>query len=407
MGKFEKYAAQKGHPMWDELIRRNGTLYERNNETRSPFERDYTRILHSNAYRRLKHKTQVFFNIDNDHICTRMEHVAHVGSVSGSIARQLGLNLELTNAIALGHDLGHAPFGHYGETVLDELSRKYLGTRFWHERNGLRFVDHIELLSDNRNVGRNLSLTYAVRDGIVSHCGELDQTALRPRTGFFDLEKEYVNKAQAEPVTWEGCAVKISDKIAYVGRDIEDALSLGFLTPAQEREITALVGGEEAVNTTVIIYTLISDICENSSPEEGICLSRKMGDRLKEIKAFNYAYIYSNPRFDSFQNYAKLVLNEFFRILYGSYDGENTLKRLSEAKPYYSALIGGFLEWLYKYCDESLDGVFGRERYDNDRIYVKLQTKELYVQAIIDFISGMTDRFAVSLFQEMLSFSAR
>ena len=114
-GSFREFAAREGHPDYDRLIARQAALYNKPNDCRDPFERDYTRILHSLAYRRLKHKTQVFFNIENDHICTRMEHVAHVESVSTTIAKELGLSVSLTRAIAIGHDLGHAPFGHQGE----------------------------------------------------------------------------------------------------------------------------------------------------------------------------------------------------------------------------------------------------------------------------------------------------
>ena len=113
-GIFIDSAATSNNANWKKLIQRPDTLYSRNDDVRSPFARDYTRILHSMAYRRLKHKTQVFFNIDNDHICTRMEHVSHVESVSSTIANELGLNPELTKAISMGHDLGHAPFGHQG-----------------------------------------------------------------------------------------------------------------------------------------------------------------------------------------------------------------------------------------------------------------------------------------------------
>lgn len=176
--KFSKLAAKQKNPNWERFISRQDKLYSRADDIRSPFARDYTRILHSMAYRRLKHKTQVFFNINNDHICTRMEHVSHVESVSSTIARFLGLNEELTKAISIGHDLGHAPFGHQGETIIKELTTKYLNQNFWHEKNGLRFVDKIELLEDNYKINKNLNLTYAVRDGIISHCGEVNQNGL-------------------------------------------------------------------------------------------------------------------------------------------------------------------------------------------------------------------------------------
>ena len=141
---FKEYASGENNPDWEYHIERRTPLYTRKNDIRSEYERDYTRILHSLAYRRLKHKTQVFFNIDNDHICTRMEHVQHVESVSCTIAKYLGLNTDLTRAIAMGHDLGHAPFGHEGEVELTKI-RKELGMdAFWHERNSLRIIEDIE-----------------------------------------------------------------------------------------------------------------------------------------------------------------------------------------------------------------------------------------------------------------------
>ena len=214
--KFINEAATPAHPDWEKLTARQEPLYSKQNDCRNAFERDYTRILHSLAYRRLKHKTQVFFNIENDHICTRMEHVSHVESVSTTIAKDLGLSVELTRAIAIGHDLGHAPFGHQGERELNALSKQYLGKSFFHEKNGLHFVDDIELLEDDYRIFRNLDLTYAVRDGIISHCGEVDENGLRPRKEYIDLTADYNEVGRYAPYTWEGCVVKLSDKIAYV-----------------------------------------------------------------------------------------------------------------------------------------------------------------------------------------------
>lgn len=212
MKKFEEFACVEKNSNWERLTERNDDLYSRDNDTRNPFQRDYTRILHSQGYRRLKHKTQVFFNIENDHICTRMEHVAHVESVATTIAQNLGLSIDLVRAIALGHDIGHAPFGHQGEAVISKLSEEYLGKKFWHEQNGLRFVDKIELLPDSQDYRKNLALTYAVRDGIISHCGEIDFKSLRPREELFDL-KCFNDPGEYEAATWEGCVVKIADKI--------------------------------------------------------------------------------------------------------------------------------------------------------------------------------------------------
>lgn len=170
------------------MIKREEKLYSRGNDIRSEFERDYTRVIHSNAYRRQKHKTQVFFSPENDHICTRIEHVTYVESISYTIAKYLGLNVELTRAIAIAHDIGHSPFGHQGEKILSEISKRDLGKTFWHEKNGLEFVDKIELLEDKSKNMQNLNLTYAVRDGIISHCGEIDENKLKPRDEYIDLK---------------------------------------------------------------------------------------------------------------------------------------------------------------------------------------------------------------------------
>ena len=172
---FVSVRMDENHPDWEQCIKRENSLYERGNGIRSEFERDYTRILHSESYRRLKYKTQVFFAPQNDHICTRIEHVGHVASVSRTIARHLGLNQELTEAIALGHDIGHAPFGHTGENILNSLMSISMSQneghnaprKFWHERNSLFFADFIDTLADPDGNEKNLDLTYAVRDGLI------------------------------------------------------------------------------------------------------------------------------------------------------------------------------------------------------------------------------------------------
>lgn len=397
-GKFYGVSAREGNKNYEKLIVRDGPLYERPGDVRSPFARDYTRILHSNAYRRLKHKTQVFFNSGNDHICTRMEHVAHVDSVAYTIAAFLGLNEELTRAIAIGHDLGHAPFGHHGEKVLGELTLKYLGEPFWHEKNGLRLVEKLELLEDSGRKNRNMRLTYAVRDGIISHCGEIDENALRPREEFIDLSS-FARAGQYLPVTWEGCVVKLSDKIAYLGRDIEDALSLGIIS----RE--SLGGEEEIPNTTVIMRELIADICKSSSPDEGICMSERSFERLSAIKKFNYTHIYRSERFHAFEEYSRLVINTLFCGLYSLWKDKFDFAALADYARVYPALGGGFCDWLIKYCDGSvLPQGANSSDYLNDKIYGRLDDKDVYVRAVIDFISGMTDQYAIKLFNEQLEF---
>ena len=189
-GLFSEVSVNENNPKWQSCISRINSIYRKSDDIRSEFARDYNRILHSNAYRRLKHKTQVFYATHNDHVCTRIEHVNHVASISQTLAKYLGLNTELVSSIAIGHDLGHPPFGHVGEKILEKIIKENdINLKFWHEGNSLRFVDKIETLPDSAGVERNLNLTYAVRDGIVCHCGEVDQNVLYPRTVLQEQEK--------------------------------------------------------------------------------------------------------------------------------------------------------------------------------------------------------------------------
>ena len=144
MKKFEKFSADENNSKWGNILKREEPLYDSSSDIRSDFERDYNRIIHSTGYRRLKHKTQVFFSPENDHICTRGEHVTHVESISYTIANYLGLNTELTKAIATAHDIGHSPFGHQGEKILSKISQRDIGEKFWHERHGMIMVDKVE-----------------------------------------------------------------------------------------------------------------------------------------------------------------------------------------------------------------------------------------------------------------------
>ena len=407
---FAAEAASPAHPDWARMTARREPLYEKANDCRDPFERDYTRILHSLAYRRLKHKTQVFFNIENDHICTRMEHVSHVESVSATIAKDLGLSVELTRAIAIGHDLGHAPFGHQGERELNALSLAHLGQSFFHERNGLRFVDDLELLEDDYRIFRPLDLTYAVRDGIISHCGEVDENGLRPRKEAIDLTAEYTAVGQYAPYTWEGCVVKLSDKIAYVGRDIEDAIRLKFLTGENLDALTDMARAydKNAINTTVIIHNMIYDVCRNSSPEKGVCLSESFFEQLRAIKDFNYKYIYRNKRLTPFTEYAHVVLTQIFEVLLDAYCGEETLSELRRRAEIYPELMGAFANWLSKYCERSVNLFENTDartvKCVNRKIYGRLETEALYTQAILDYISGMSDNYAIRVFNELITY---
>ena len=407
-GKFKECASNEANPNWEKHIARQQDLYKRENDIRSEYERDYTRILHSLAYRRLKHKTQVFFNIDNDHICTRMEHVQHVESVSCTIAKYLGLNVELTRAIAMGHDLGHAPFGHEGEVELTKIREELGLDRFWHERNSLRIIDNIELLEDNQKNYKNLNLTYAVRDGIVSHCGEVDENGIFPRKEAIDLN-QITKSGEYQAYTWEGCVVKIADKIAYLGRDIEDALRIYFIDKKEIKNLIRIARkyDEKVINTTVIIHNFIISICENSSPENGIRLSDKHNSMLNEVKAFNNEAIYRNSKFDVYRNYAALIIRSIYDTLMEAYDEQKTPYRLLQMIKVYPTLIKDFLQHINQYSmlvPGKLEVAKQVEKYKNIKIYGNLETKEIYAQAIIDYISGMTDRYAITVFNELIKY---
>ena len=387
-GKFKEYSATPNNPNWEKIIKREKEIYKRENDMRSEFERDYTRILHCNAYRRLKHKTQVFFSPENDHVCTRIEHVMHVESVSYTIAKYFGLNTELTKAIATGHDIGHSPFGHAGERILSEISQKEIGENFWHERNGMEYVDKIELLQDMNQNWQNLNLTYAVRDGIISHCGEIDENSLRPREEYINLyDYEYPN--QYTPYTWEGCVVKIADKISYLGRDIEDAITLGILDEKLE-ELYKILKQKEVINNTVIINHLIGDLCENSSPEKGLCFSEGTFKMLKEIKEFNYKYIYKAERLKPSARYFNIIINEIYSTIKKNYG-----KKDKSVNP---EVIESFEKWLSNYWNLKRN-----DKNKNDVIF-DMKNERDFCKAIIYYISGMTDNFAIETYNKIVGF---
>ncbi len=395
---FEKVAMTEQNPKWENAIKREKKLYSRNNEFRTDFERDYTRVIHCNAYRRLKHKTQVFFSPTSDHICTRIEHVVHVESISYTIAKYLGLNTELTKAIATAHDIGHSPFGHEGERILSEISKRDIDETFWHEKNGLEIVDKIELLEDNLKNKQNLNLTYAVRDGIISHCGEIDQNNLKPREESIDLN-EYKYPNQFNPYTWEGCVVKIADKISYIGRDIEDAISLGILDE-HLNELHKMLGLDinEPINNTVLINNFIYDLCENSSIEKGLCFSKKTFELINELKKFNYKHIYKADIIKPSIEYFKIIINEIYNILKNLYDGNRTYINIQNFKKFYPNLMSSFEEWLQNYWN-----LERKEIFKND-VIINMSNEKVYYKAIIYYISGMTDNFAIDIYNEIIRF---
>ncbi len=414
------------NPNFEQCVKREHTLYKRGNGIRSEFERDYTRILHSLAYRRLKHKTQVFFAPQNDHICTRIEHVNHVASVSTTIAKYLGLNTELTSAIAIGHDIGHAPFGHTGEQILNSLMKnqnkgKNAPKKFWHERNSLFFADYIETLQDPAENETNLDLTYAVRDGFICHCGEIDEQGVKPRTKAVDLYS-IKRPGLVQPYTWEGCVVKISDKIAFLGRDMEDARAYDILSPSSYRQLNEIVASTLgfgpnkkysdhttngvqrsglAVNTTVLINDMIVDLCEKSSPQKGLCFSEPYFKFIKELHSFCFANIYNNWRLVEFQKYAENILGCIYRTLMKLQDFAQN-RRIESALDFAPVLSKNFEDWLVKYSnyDEEKKKI---RKYLTQTVF-DINSTESYEKCVIEFISGMTDNFARTVFEEIISF---
>ncbi len=399
-GLFNSVAVSPENKNWKNCIQRLDDLYQKKDEIRSDFERDYNRILHCTAYRRLKHKTQVFYATRNDHICTRIEHVNHVTSVSYTISKFLGLNTELTQAIAIGHDLGHAPFGHSGERIINNIALKETNTNFWHEQNGLRIIDSIELLEDEEGNLKNLNLTYAVRDGIVSHCGEVNENSIFPRLENIHLYK--INTPnEFQPYTWEACVVKIADKISYLGRDIEDAYNLNILNSNQIDELKKIAGNDlKKINNTILIHKFITDLCANSSPENGICLSDEMLAMINGIKAYNYKNIYKHKRLINYFKYAELVIDTIFYTLSDLFNSEKTIEQLKKEKQSFPVLSKSFVEWLQKYTikENTKNSEYSK------RILYNLNDINDYKLAIIDFISSLTDFAVINIFKELTSF---
>lgn len=404
---FSSVRMDENNPNWEKAISREEELYKKEGDLRTPFERDEMRIMHSKGYRRLKHKTQVFFAPQNDHVCTRMEHVQLVASVAETIAKFLNLNKELARAIALGHDIGHAPFGHHGETVLQNIAKVNNLHEFWHENNSLRFIDRIETLTDFNGFQQNLNLTYAVRDGIVCHCGEVDERFVKPRVDVCDLYS-IPKGGKCGSMTYEGCIVKISDKIGYIGRDIEDGVSYGILGQKQKEELLDVVHTIypdlkiNELNTSSFTHSLVLNLCSNSTIENGLCFSKDCFEVLKLVKQFNYKNICNHPRIEKFKKYATLIIETLYEQLGENLNGNNVRDVIQKEKILYPKLYTTFEGWLIKYSDFDLKEKENR-RFKNKLIY-HLDDEIEYKNCILDFISGMSDTFAIDTFNEVITF---
>ena len=337
-------------------------------DVRSPYYRDTTAIIHSSPFRRLKHKTQVFFAPSNDHICTRMEHVLHVASIATAICRAMGLNDELAWAIGVGHDLGHTPFGHIGEHILSDLMVENGFAPFEHEVNGLRVVDFLS----------HLNLTYAVRDGIISHCGEHFIRSITPDARVKDLSA-VTTKVGVRPATWEGCVVRFSDQIAYLGRDFEDAVRLGIVKPNDVPSVCRKVLGK---TNGEIINTLVEDIISNSEKEGAIAFSEDVYEAVRLMKDFNYKHIYLSPMLEGYEKYFKRLIYLIYGYLTDLLDknGLDREKYLSEG----NMLSAGFYNYVLEKREDYI-------RHDGnlDRI-------------VFDYISGMSDNFCLDCGNEIL-----
>ena len=401
MKKFESVAMVADNPKWEQAIHRMEKLYDPvygDAPMRSEFDRDYTRVINCNAYRRLKHKTQVFFAPKNDHICTRIEHVNLVDSISNTIANYLGLNTELTKAIAVTHDIGHSPFGHQGERILSEIAEREYGEKFWHGWNGLNFVDNIELLRDVAGIERNLNLTYAVRDGILGHCGNPEKSGQKPREEAVDL-KEFTYSNKFKPFTWEACVVKIADNISYLGRDLEDAKVMKLLSDRDLLNMDKAIENIRINNTSIIGY-LTGDLCKNSNIEDGLKFSDEAYETMEKIKKFNNEKIYKNEKIQPTIRYFTVLMNEIFYTLKKEFNGTATIKNIKKMKRYYPVLSEEFGKWLevYSNCDGN-----DNENYANKIVYDITNVKD-YSRAIIDYMSGMTDQYIVRIYNEIVSF---
>ncbi len=329
-------------------------------DIRSSFSRDTDRIINSLSYTRYLDKTQVFSFKENDHISKRMTHVQLVSKIARTIGRALNLNTDLIEAIALGHDIGHTPLGHTGEAILNEISKRELNEYFAHNIQSVRELMIVE------NNGKGLNLTIQVLDGIMCHNGEILSSKYEPipktveevisnyNLAYKDLK--LVNKIP--PMTLEGCIVRISDIIGYIGRDIEDAINIGILKKEDlPKEITEVLGS----TNKEIINTIILDIIDNSMDKPYLRLSDNVYNAILLLKKFNYQYIYSKSLTKEEIEYYRLGMNNLYR---------NYLSDITKQNKD-SIIFKIFLDY-------------------QDKSYLKETSNE---RKVIDFIAGMTDDF--------------
>lgn len=329
---------------------------------RQDYSIDVDRILHAHAYARYIDKTQVFYLIKNDHITHRVLHVQLVSKIARTIGRYLGLNEDLIEAIALGHDIGHAPFGHDGEHYLSELCQIHGIGAFQHNVQSVQFLDKVE----RKGVGWNLCLQ--TLDGILCHDGEVHNKRLEPdaQKTFDTLDQELEAKknnprATLVPMTLEGCVVRMADTIAYIGRDIEDAIRLNLIKRSElPRESVKSLGNTNGT----IVFNLVTDIIQTSFQNHYVAFSGEISDALKRLKRFNLERIYLNPRVKKHS----LNLRTLFKFLFERY--LNDIERQDPA----SVVFNGFLNGM-------------------STTYTETHSQ---AEIVRDFIAGMTDEYFLS-----------
>ena len=338
-------------------------------DIRRPYFHDGDRIMHSKAYARYIDKTQVFYLIKNDHITHRVLHVQLVSKIARQIGRGLSLNEDLIEAIALGHDIGHVPYGHDGEKYLSAICEKHGIGGFHHNVQSVRALDKIE----------NLNLTLQVLDGMLAHNGEKHDLVIRPdydkTWDRFDSEVERCQRCNGDhsgilPMTMEGCVVRVSDTISFIGRDIEDAITIGLVKREEIPEDCAAVLGN---NNRDIVNNLVIDVIENSYDKEYIALSEETADALKKLREFNDAKIYHNPRIKAESGKIARMFSMLFDTFLDDLDSKNENSK------------------VYKNYMEAFKGNNG-ERYLKDATNAEI---------VRDFIAGMTDQYFNDTFQEI------
>lgn len=329
-------------------------------DVRGEYFRDSDRIIYSKSYFRYMDKTQVFTDKKNDHISRRMSHVQMVSKIARTIGRALNLNEDLIEAIALGHDLGHVPFGHLGESFLNEISLQHNEGIFMHNVQSVRDLMVLE------NNGCGLNLTIQVLDGILCHNGELVLDKYSPvfknkdkfLDDYYNCYKSVDNIINLRPMTLEGCVVRISDVISYLGKDIEDAVMLGVLSKNMLPESIISILGD---NNSSIINTIVMDIIENSIDKPYITMSKYINKAICDLKDFNYENIYNKIYTADYKNH----IRKMFRVVFDSN-----------------------LEYLKSNnIDTNIFKVYLNEM---DSGYIKNNSPE---RIVIDYIAGMTDDY--------------